>query len=568
MRNLNKTMNLKEKKILSFIVKAQSAEKNCQYDDLINALKKIQELDPNHLWAQTKLFVTFYELSKYEELIPLGKKLIKIDANTNDIKYYYYLGEAFLKTNRLADLESLLISMRERFDVTRLLLLLESNLALAKGDNDIAVKVALELIKFDPTWSGGFNNLGTALSDMSMYEPAGVAFDTALKLDPSNPDTAVNLAYVHAKLGRHKEAVALYEDLLKRSLTDAKVKTGAIKFFLSFEQLQLGNLADAWQNYEAGFSPDVRAASRRNPARQFKAPQWQGEPLGGRRLLVWREQGLGDELMFLSAMPNLLEQEPSNIILECDSRLVNILQRSFPNVAVRQQNYNPSSMQSKEDYEYQVPLATLLGLYRKDISDFSNSKPYIVPLQKDVDEVAKYFKKSFSSKVNVGICWRSGTLNLTRNKNYTNLSDWAELLSNPNVNIINLQYGDCESEIQAAEKTLGIRIHRWPDLDLKNDFEGVFAVMKALDVIVTVGTAVSAMGPAVGTPTIRLSPPSWSCLGTDGWPWLPNVHQYWTEPEGSVGDLIPLALAKVNEFIEEKRSEKAITVTTSAAGDA
>ena len=73
--------------------------------------------------------------------------------------------------------------------------------------------------------------------------------------------------------------------------------------------------------------------------------------------------------------------------------------------------------------------------------------------------------------------------------------------------------GDCESEIQAAEKALGIRIHRWPDLDLKNDFEGVFAVMKALDVIVTVGTAVSAMGPAVGTPTIRLSPPSWSCSG-------------------------------------------------------
>ena len=140
------------------------------------------------MWAQTKLFVTFYELSKYEELIPLGKKLIKIDANTNDIKYYYYLGEAVLKTNRLADLESLLVSMRERFDVTRLSLLLESNLALAKGDGDNAVKVALELVKFDPTWAGGFNNLGTALSDMSMYEPAGVAFDTALKLDPTNPD--------------------------------------------------------------------------------------------------------------------------------------------------------------------------------------------------------------------------------------------------------------------------------------------------------------------------------------------------------------------------------------------
>jgi|GEM_PF-864468 tetratricopeptide (TPR) repeat protein len=567
MKTLNKTMNLKEKKILSFIMKAQISEKNCEYDNLIKILEKIQALDPDHLWAQTKLFVTFYELSKYEELIPLGKKLIKLDANINDIKYYYYLGEAFLKTNRLTDLESLLVSMRERFDVTRLSLLLESNLALAKGDGDNAVKVALKLVKFDPTWAGGFNNLGTALSDMSMFEPAAVAFDTALKLDPTNPDCAVNLAYVHAKLNRHAEATSLYEDLLKRSVTDAKIKTGAIKFFLSFEQFQQGNLTDAWRNYEAGFSPDVRLASRRNPPRQFKAPLWQGEPLEGRRLLVWREQGLGDELMFLAAMSDLLARESANIILECDNRLVSILQRSFPDVEVRPQYFDPLSMQSKEDYEFQVPLGTLVGLYRKDILDFSNARPYIVPLQKDVDEVGRYFKKSFSTKINVGICWRSGTLNLTRNKNYTNLSDWAELLSNPNVNIINLQYGDCESEIQAAEKALGIRIHRWPDLDLKNDFEGVFAVMKALDVIVTVGTAVSAMGPAVGTPTIRLSPPSWSCLGTDGWPWLPNVHQYWAEPDASVADLIPLALAKVNEFIAGKHSENAIITTTSAAGE-
>ena len=567
MKTLNKTMNLKEKKILSFVMKAQIAEKNCEHDDLIKILEKIQALDPDHLWAQTKLFVTFYELSKYEELIPLGKKLIKLNANINDIKYYYYLGEAFLKTNRLTDLESLLVSMRERFDVTRLSLLLESNLALAKGDSDSAVKVALKLIKFDPTWAGGFNNLGTALSDMSMFEPAAVAFDTALKLDPTNPDCSVNLAYVHAKLNRHAEATNLYEDLLKRSVTDAKIKTGAIKFFLSFEQFQQGNLTDAWRNYEAGFSTDVRLASRRNPPRQFKAPLWQGEPLEGRRLLVWREQGLGDELMFLAAMSDLLARESANIILECDNRLVSILQRSFPDVEVRSQYFDPLSMQSKEDYKFQVPLGTLVGLYRKDILDFSNARPYIVPLQKDVDEVGRYFKKSFSTKINVGICWRSGTLNLTRNKNYTNLSDWAELLSNPNVNIINLQYGDCESEIQAAEKALGIRIHRWPDLDLKNDFEGVFAVMKALDVIVTVGTAVSAMGPAVGTPTIRLSPPSWSCLGTDGWPWLPNVHQYWAEPDASVADLIPLALAKVNEFIAGKHSENAIITTTSVAGE-
>ena len=78
MKTLNKTMNLKEKKILSFIMKAQISEKNCEYDNLIKILEKIQALDPDHLWAQTKLFVTFYELSKYEELIPLGKKLIKL----------------------------------------------------------------------------------------------------------------------------------------------------------------------------------------------------------------------------------------------------------------------------------------------------------------------------------------------------------------------------------------------------------------------------------------------------------------------------------------------------------
>ena len=124
----------------------------------------------------------------------------------------------------------------------------------------------------------------------------------------------------------------------------------------------------------------------------------------------------------------------------------------------------------------------------------------------------------------IGICWRSGVFSIGRNLNYTALIDWKELLSCDDFQFVNLQYGECENELIEVEQSLGVQILRWPDLDLKNDLENVLALIKNLDSVVTVGTAVSSLSASCNIPTFILMKQSWLMLGQiNNYPWYECV---------------------------------------------
>ena len=82
----------------------------------------------------------------------------------------------------------------------------------------------------------------------------------------------------------------------------------------------------------------------------------------------------------------------------------------------------------------------------------------------------------YKNKTLVGLCWRSGLLSIGRNSNYTVLDDWTKLLTRNDLQFVNLQYGDCEKELQVIEGQLGIQVLRWADVDLKDDLESVIAI--------------------------------------------------------------------------------------------
>jgi len=128
------------------------------------------------------------------------------------------------------------------------------------------------------------------------------------------------------------------------------------------------------------------------------------------------------------------------------------------------------------------------------------------------------------------------------------LSDWEYLLQQPDFVFVNLQYDDCEAELQAIENKLGISIVRWSDLDLKNDLENVLALIKNLDAVVTVGTAVSSFAGVVATPTFVLSKQSWMMLGeNEHYPWFDSVRLLKPEP----GQHIASSIVKLPELIRQ-----------------
>jgi hypothetical protein len=137
--------------------------------------------------------------------------------------------------------------------------------------------------------------------------------------------------------------------------------------------------------------------------------------LNGQRLLVWGEQGIGDELLFLTCLADLNSID-GYILVECESRLVSALSRSFPNIIFRPSSYHPTLGLPAvfNDYNLHIPMGGLMEIFRNDISDFERSKPYIIVDSKIAHDFEDRLSTICGSHKRIGICWRSGQLSAQR----------------------------------------------------------------------------------------------------------------------------------------------------------
>ena len=388
------------------------------------------------------------------------------------------------------------------------------------GKSEESLKLSIRAIEIRPDSIIAYNNLGTAFGDLNMVKEARDALAIAHSIDPTYITTAVNLAQIEIKLNHFIDAQVIYEKLLTyKNISPAE--TDIVKYYLSYCYLQLGQIAKGWDYYEYGTGSLLPVTALRS-RRKFNQPQWNGEKLGDKTLLIWREQGLGDEIEFATCLTDVFESGV-NVILECDSRLVNIFKRTFPTFCVRTESIQEDFYPIYGDFDIQCAIGSLPRLFRRDITQFNRKTIPLNILNPNIqtyhDRLTKYANKKL-----IGICWRSGVFSIGRNLNYTALIDWKELLSCDDFQFVNLQYGECENELIEVEQSLGVQILRWPDLDLKNDLENVLALIKNLDSVVTVGTAVSSLSASCNIPTFILMKQSWLMLGQiNNYPWYECV---------------------------------------------
>ena len=467
-------------------------------------------------------------LERFDGAVTLYAKWIEKDSR--DAMILSNFGAALLRQGRPADAKSIL---EYALEVDPKNLYARINLGgvyQSLGDLNLALKNALDAVSIDPTQALTFNNLGSAFSDLAKFEEAKHAYETAVMLDPKSVDALINLATSESKLGNSKEAIRRFEEVIRRLPKEAKHRREAVEFFASFQYLVNADLEKGWAYYEGGFSPLVPLAGARAPNRVFKAPRWRGENIEGKSLLVWREQGIGDELLFATALHEL-ESTGARIIMEADPRFVETFARSFPSFVLRAQAFNPLSFESVYcDFDLQIPIGSLMRIYRSKLEDFERNRPFIVV---DPDKKIKFMERlaPYREKKLVGFCWRSGRLDPVRNLDYTMIDDWAEVVSMRGYEFVNLQYGECEQELQRIEMMTSRQIIRWNDLNLKDDLDDVFALMSCLDYVVSVGTAVFPMAGACGKPALLLGGAHWATLGSD--------HHYPFFPAARISGMLP-----------------------------
>lgn len=513
--------------------KADKARSKKDYATCARLCEAVLKKTPNELGALEIWALCALECGKFDEAAKLGAKLAdKLPSNPNGAMIS---SVALMNTSQdLAAAHILEKQLKHTPQEIGLLFNLHSAYA-SLGENTKALEMAMSAVALAPTNADAFNNLGASFHSVNRRKDAALAFQTALDLNPEHATARLNL--VNTGDLDDETLISETEYVLKNSKTriQERILVGAIHNS-AFSYFRTGKLKQAWEALEKGFNPLIDSNRGRRPQRTFSKPRWNGEPLQGKRLMVWREQGLGDEIMFASMLPELLTLD-AKVVLECEPRLVNLFQQSFPKFEVRPEAYHQvfPFLNVHDDFDLQIPIGSLGGIYRNSVEDFNRSGPYL-----KVDATLQQIYQArlaaqAGDKIKVGLCWRSGVVSPTRGASYTMLQDWSELFKSPDVCLVNLQYGQCEDELLVIEKEFGIEILRWEDTNLQNNLDALAALISQLDVVCSVGTAVAQMSGAVGIPTLLCANGyGWTSFGTKSYPFFPDIHLLIDEMNGDM----------------------------------
>ena len=404
-------------------------------------------------------------------------------------------------------------------------------------------------IEIDPRCAEAWCNLGHALSEQGDQSQAIVCLEKALAIQPNLAAAYDNMACMYHRLGRMTEGLRCLEKALKLAPDNARVYNNLGNNYK--EQLRLKEAIAAWDRaielqpnyYDALWNRSLALfmvgeiergwaeydwgwpARRRNPERRFPQPWWDGGPLSGKRLLFWMEQGVGDEMIFAGMIPEL-EAVAVQCIVECEYRLVPLFARSFPRVQVVPRTDPPRPAVAAADL--QIPAGSAARWLRPSLDRFPNRRGY---LRADPGR-AKHWRERLAALgpgLKVGICWRSGVASGLRGLGLTELAQWDAVFAIPGVHFINLQYDDCRVELEDVRTRTGVTIHVWPDIDLRQQLDEVAALITALDLTISVGTAVACMAGGLGRPIWQLTLTSagecWT-MGQHYCPWFPSMRLY------------------------------------------
>ncbi|CAO3432542.1 tetratricopeptide repeat protein [Azospirillum doebereinerae] len=385
-------------------------------------------------------------------------------------------------------------------------------------------------LRVTPSHAKAWSNLGTALAGLSRWDEALAAQHRALALAPALADAHLNLGHAEQVLGRFDAARRHAERTLRLApgRSDARMNRALLR-------LASGDLVGGWRDYAARF------ASGESLARRFSVPEWQGEDLSRETILVWGEQGLGDEIMFGTVLPDLMARA-GRVIVECDARLVRLFARVLPDAVVRPPTVNP------RDCDRHAAMGSVAALLRPGLGRFPSRAALLAP---DPTEAARWSGRlaSLGPGLTVGVCWRSSRITADRAGAYTRLDQWGPLFAVPGLRFVNLQYDDCAAELDDARARFGTVLHTWPDLDPRNDLDAVAALVAGLDLVVTAPTSVGELAAAVGTPVWRLSGPGdWSRLGTGVRPWFPAMATLGS-PGGDHGETLAFAARRLRAMM-------------------
>ncbi|WOJ91308.1 tetratricopeptide repeat protein [Methylocapsa polymorpha] len=417
-----------------------------------------------------------------------------------------------------------------------------ANIFLQSGRAEQALLSCDEALRHDPRHDQALGIRGAALHKLGRLDEALAALDQTLQLRRDTPEAWLNRGNVLQELDRHAEAVASYDEALRirpnypealSGLGVALKETGRIdEALVCFNEalehkpaysdarnnragalLLKGRLTEGFEDFESRWD-------RSNaPPRPFiqGPPQWNGENVQGKRIIVWDEQGLGDLIQFSRYLPRLIEAG-ADVTLLCRRNMRRLL-RSLPKPVRFIDAIDPN-----EKFDFQSALLSLPRGFGTTLDTIPAQAPY---LYAEPDLIAKWAERIGGEGFRIGICWHGNAfINLKRT---VPLSNFASLGAIDGVRLISLMKDQSRIDAEGPDRTLRVE-------SLGDDFDGgpdsfidCAAAMATLDLIVTSDTAIVHLAGALGRPVVTALKhvPDWRWLmGRDDSPWYPTMRLF------------------------------------------
>ncbi|MDB9870387.1 tetratricopeptide repeat protein [Alphaproteobacteria bacterium] len=492
-----------------------------QFSVVVEQAQDITDQYPEAIIAWNILGASAAERGMLDEAIEAYNKAISLKPDYADA--YYNMGNVLKDQGKLdeaIEAYNKSISLKPDFVVSYYNM---GNILKNQGKLDEAIKAYNKSISLNPDYTDAYSNMGNALKDQGKLDEAIEAYNKAISLKPDYADAYYNMGNALKDQGKLGKAIVAYNKAisLKSDYADAYNNMGvtlqfqnklyeAIEAFnksislnpdyadthknLSFTLLNSGRLQEGLNEYEWRWKTKKFLSQQR----YFSQPLWDGEKsLNGKRILLWCEQGIGDTINWSSCL-SLVTSQAEHCILECQEKLVPLLERSFPKVEVKAVNKSLDS--ERDDFDYHLPMGSLYKHFIKEIGQNAKPDAYLVP-----DSIRVNFWRerlnSLGKGPYIGVSWKSSNMSPDRLPNYTSISDLSPILNIPNVTFINLQYKDFVDDLTKIQDKLGVTVNNFDDLDHYNNIDDVAALCTALDIVVSTKITVPLISAGVGTLT-------------------------------------------------------------------
>jgi predicted O-linked N-acetylglucosamine transferase (SPINDLY family) len=506
----------------------------------VTCFRKAIELDAAHLDAHIDLASTMLGFGNAQAAERSARAALALDARSTAARVN--LGAAQEGLGRFAEAaDSYRAALAVDPDGIPALANL-SAVCLRLGGLDEAERSVERMLQLSPGSADAHLRKGNLLLERRRAEQAAECFREALRLDPASVTAHCSLGFCFDVQGRFDEAMACYEQALALDPDNVQAHLNRSAIWLLREDYARG-----WPEYEWRLRNPQQAPVHE----RFDLPLWDGTPLGGRRILVYAEQGLGDEIMYASCLPEIIAQA-AHCIVDCDRRLAGLLRRSFPQATVHggSQTDAPDWLGEFAAPDVKLPIASLPRFLRRTAGAFPRHVGY---LRADPEKTAAWRTRlrELGPGPKIGLSWRGGVAQTSRGARSLSLEDLLPALRATGASFVSLQYGPAREDIARLREQHGVEIVHWQEAI--DDYDETAALVAALDLTLSVCTAVVHLAGALGRPVWVMAPvrpePRYGLEG-EGMRWYPTARMFRQQRYGDWPPVIAAVAGALPGFAE------------------